>query len=135
MAQYVLFRSPHLGKRIEGIAYCSSQFGGHCIYFTSVVRHCISFTSVWKGLHLFHLSLESIASISPQLGKNCIYFTSVGKALYLFYPLHLSFEGITSVPHQGQIFVCGGEVDSKILANGEVYDPQVNGCLGMILTS
>ena len=24
-----------------------------------------------------------------------------------------------------QIFVCGGEVDSKILANGEVYDPQV----------
>ena len=23
-----------------------------------------------------------------------------------------------------QIFVCGGEVDSKILANGEVYDPQ-----------
>ena len=24
----------------------------------------------------------------------------------------------------GQIFVCGGEVDSKILANGEVYDPQ-----------
>ena len=25
-----------------------------------------------------------------------------------------------------QIFVCGGEVDSKILANGEVYDPQVS---------
>ena len=24
----------------------------------------------------------------------------------------------------GQIFVCGGEVDSRILANGEVYDPQ-----------
>lgn len=24
----------------------------------------------------------------------------------------------------GQIFVCGGEVDSKILATGEVYDPQ-----------
>jgi len=24
----------------------------------------------------------------------------------------------------GQIFVCGGEVDSKILANGEVYNPQ-----------
>ena len=30
-----------------------------------------------------------------------------------------------------QIFVCGGEVDSKILANGEVYDPQVG--MGVII--
>ena len=30
-----------------------------------------------------------------------------------------------------QIFVCGGEVDSKILANGEVYDPQVG--IGVII--
>ena len=30
-----------------------------------------------------------------------------------------------------QIFVCGGEVDSKILANGEVYDPQVG--IGVVI--
>ena len=23
----------------------------------------------------------------------------------------------------GHVFVCGGEVDSQILANGEIYDP------------